>query len=158
MICLRGCLLRHILPPFSSSGVKLSVGEDNLGQTYDTPQEVVHVRGSDVIIVGRGIYQVCVHIVYFARSNHMPCDVNIHVLSSHAYLYTHVCTHAHTLACAHTHTHTGSATTIVSSLLCLVSRHEGHCHQLPEGWISGLSGQIEEMIKTTPNYNYAYYI
>lgn len=41
-------------------GVKLSVGSDNLGQQYVTPETAIHDKGADLVVVGRGITEASI--------------------------------------------------------------------------------------------------
>ena len=51
-------------------GVKLAEGNDNLGQQYNTPENVIKNNDSDIIIVGRGIYEANDPIVEAKRYKH----------------------------------------------------------------------------------------
>lgn len=38
-------------------GVNMKKSDDNLGQKYQNPSDVILTRGADIAVVGRGIYQ-----------------------------------------------------------------------------------------------------
>lgn len=38
-------------------GVNMKNSNDNLGQKYESPSDVILVKGADIAVVGRGIYE-----------------------------------------------------------------------------------------------------
>ena len=101
------------------------------------------------------IYTMIYIITYFMVWMHKVTIIIIHIfgisfMGYGACMGIHYHTHTHARTHAHTHTHTHWQCYYHYALyhhFCIVSRHKGSCHQVPEGWISGLSAQIEGMTK-----------